>query len=30
MEAPDFWNNQEKAQKLITDNNALKEKRDYQ
>ncbi|QFG51543.1 peptide chain release factor 2 [Lactobacillus acetotolerans] len=28
MEAPDFWNNQEKAQKLITDNNALKEKRD--
>ena len=28
MADPDFWNNQEKAQKLITENNILKEKRD--
>lgn len=28
MAQPDFWNNQEKAQKLIAENNILKEKRD--
>ncbi len=28
MAEPDFWNNQEKAQKLISENNHLKEKRD--
>ena len=28
MAEPDFWNDQEKAQKLISDNNLLKEKRD--
>lgn len=28
MAEPDFWNNQEKAQKLIAENNLLKEKRD--
>ena len=28
MAQPDFWNDQEKAQKLINDNNLLKEKRD--
>ena len=28
MAQPDFWNNQEKAQKLISETNRLKEKRD--
>ncbi|MDF7683710.1 peptide chain release factor 2 [Lactobacillus sp. ESL0679] len=28
MQEPNFWDNQEKAQRLITDNNLLKEKRD--
>ncbi|MCH3996729.1 peptide chain release factor 2 [Lactobacillus amylovorus] len=28
MAQPDFWNDQEKAQKLISENNVLKEKRD--
>ncbi len=28
MAQPDFWNDQEAAQKLIADNNILKEKRD--
>ena len=28
MAQPDFWDNQEKAQKLISENNVLKEKRD--
>ena len=28
MAQPDFWNDQEKAQKLIGENNVLKEKRD--
>lgn len=28
MTAPDFWNDSEKAQKLINDNNQLKERRD--
>lgn len=26
MAQPDFWDNQEKAQKLISENNVLKEK----
>lgn len=28
MAQPDFWDNQEKAQKLISETNLLKEKRD--
>ena len=28
MAQPDFWNNQEKAQKLISETNRLKEKRE--
>ena len=29
MADPDFWNNQESAQKLISATNKLKEKRDH-